>query len=460
MPDYTEKLNLPKPLGNENVTRENYRALIDAIDNAVAKAAHTHDGTTGNGAQITAAGLANGAATDTVLGNRTADPAQTPSGSVGTITQLFSWITNRIKAMLGTTNWYDAPPTTLTAANTHMTATTGVHGATSAATANTLITRDGNGRAQVAVPSAAADIARKDTVDAVATVANAALPATSYTAADVLTKIKTVDGAGSGLDADLVKGYVPLNKAGDTMTGGLTISNGAPIITLTETDQSNKNWHIVTDGGNFSIRETDLATERFAISAGGDWIYKSNILPQLRATSGYLEWYNGGAWQPVGGQTAIQATYTRTATLNANNKAPRTWHSVVDIQNKRGIIMHAVAAVGVNAYINSGDDYYVVGSTLYIRLTIDDQVETMPMVIPNNANAGQSPNLYPLGALFIRDEHNAGGDYTYLVQLRQDPIYFMKNFKLELYGDPTQAGYTNSAINVSGTVRYALHIGT
>ncbi len=38
------------------------------------------------------------------------------------------------------------------------------------------------------------------------TLAQAALPASSYTAADVLAKIKTVDGAGSGLDADLLDG--------------------------------------------------------------------------------------------------------------------------------------------------------------------------------------------------------------------------------------------------------------
>ena len=36
---------------------------------------------------------------------------------------------------------------------------------------------------------------------------NAALPAASYTAADVLIKLKTVDGTGSGLDADLLDGY-------------------------------------------------------------------------------------------------------------------------------------------------------------------------------------------------------------------------------------------------------------
>jgi len=36
---------------------------------------------------------------------------------------------------------------------------------------------------------------------------NAALPAVNYNAADVLVKLKTVDGSGSGLDADLLDGY-------------------------------------------------------------------------------------------------------------------------------------------------------------------------------------------------------------------------------------------------------------
>lgn len=44
------------------------------------------------------------------------------------------------------------------------------------------------------------------TVFAVSGVANAALPSVSYTAADVLAKIKTVDGSGSGLDADTLDG--------------------------------------------------------------------------------------------------------------------------------------------------------------------------------------------------------------------------------------------------------------
>ena len=42
---------------------------------------------------------------------------------------------------------------------------------------------------------------------------SAALPASSYTASDVLTKIKTVDGVGSGLDADLLDGYSTASAA-------------------------------------------------------------------------------------------------------------------------------------------------------------------------------------------------------------------------------------------------------
>jgi hypothetical protein len=37
--------------------------------------------------------------------------------------------------------------------------------------------------------------------------ADAALPASSYTADDILTKIKSIDGSGSGLDSDKVDGY-------------------------------------------------------------------------------------------------------------------------------------------------------------------------------------------------------------------------------------------------------------
>ena len=67
------------------------------------------------------------------------------------------------------------------------------------------------------------------TIKAVSDVANAALPAASYTAADILAKIKSVDGANSGLDADFLDGvsgayYTNLGNA----TGTIPLANLHP----------------------------------------------------------------------------------------------------------------------------------------------------------------------------------------------------------------------------------------
>ena len=72
-------------------------------------------------------------------------------------------------------------------------------------------------------------------VDGLQTALNAKLASSSYTAADVLTKIKTVDGAGSGLDADLLDGISSASflrsDASDTFTtlSGTTINLGSQV---------------------------------------------------------------------------------------------------------------------------------------------------------------------------------------------------------------------------------------
>jgi hypothetical protein len=53
-------------------------------------------------------------------GERTLDPAQAPASSVGSLRQLLDWFANRFKAILGTTDWFDAPPTTLAATKDHI----------------------------------------------------------------------------------------------------------------------------------------------------------------------------------------------------------------------------------------------------------------------------------------------------------------------------------------------------
>lgn len=68
-----------------------------------------------------------------------------------------------------------------------------------------------------------------------------ALPAASYTAADVLTKIKTVDGAGSGLDADTVDGVeasaLAALASSNVFSGATqTISAASPVLILRDSD--------------------------------------------------------------------------------------------------------------------------------------------------------------------------------------------------------------------------------
>lgn len=62
---------------------------------------------------------------------------------------------------------------------------------------------------------------------AIQTQLNAKLATASYTAADVLTKLLTVDGAGSGIDADLLdgaQGALYARLANPTFTGTVTIT--------------------------------------------------------------------------------------------------------------------------------------------------------------------------------------------------------------------------------------------
>ncbi|BAU28947.1 hypothetical protein DFP93_103206 [Aneurinibacillus soli] len=67
------------------------------------------------------------------------------SDQTGKLRQWLSWFANMITKITGKAKWWQTPSTTLEAANAHMNATTGVHGATSADTANTLTQRDANG---------------------------------------------------------------------------------------------------------------------------------------------------------------------------------------------------------------------------------------------------------------------------------------------------------------------------
>lgn len=82
------------------------------------------------------------------------------------------------------------------------------------------------------------------------------LPASTYTAADVLTKIKTVDGSGSGLDADLLDGHDTsyFQTALTNPVTGTGTANYIPKLTGTSTIG---NSIIYETGGNVGIGTTN-----------------------------------------------------------------------------------------------------------------------------------------------------------------------------------------------------------
>lgn len=134
----TTNLGLPKPVSTNPLSTdvERIRTTFDGFDTSAAAAA-AHVASTSNPHSTTATqvgAIADGAGVidDTRLGSRTADPTQVPSGLSGTATQWVSWLTNRIRAITGATNWYDAPAITLAAAKTHTTSTTNPHSTTAA----------------------------------------------------------------------------------------------------------------------------------------------------------------------------------------------------------------------------------------------------------------------------------------------------------------------------------------
>lgn len=155
MPNLTPNYNLKKPLGTESALISVLNENFDTIDTALKPAV-----------------------SDTT--------APTSSSTSGLLATVLGWFANRIKAITGKSHWYDAPPTTLSAAANHMgyggtsrhpNATTSTSGfmstkdkvlldnATAEAYSGRLIKRDSSGRAKVANPSNSQDIANKSYVD-------------------------------------------------------------------------------------------------------------------------------------------------------------------------------------------------------------------------------------------------------------------------------------------------------
>jgi hypothetical protein len=152
MAQMTANYNLKKPLYTENADVADLNENFDALDAALTPSV-----------------------------SQTSAP--TSSSVSGKLAVVLGWLANRIKAVTGRANWYEAPGVTLADCQNHI--NDGVHtaataskagimsaadkskldAATAASTANALMLRDASGRAQTASPSAANDIVNKTYAD-------------------------------------------------------------------------------------------------------------------------------------------------------------------------------------------------------------------------------------------------------------------------------------------------------
>ncbi|MBD0345967.1 MAG: hypothetical protein ICV63_14320 [Coleofasciculus sp. Co-bin14] len=138
----TARSNLGLTIGTAagNIIALDTSARLPAVDGSQLKNLPTSSGTitltgdvTGSGTGNFATTIAGGAVTDASLGNRTIDQTITTAiSNIGTLTQLLSWMAKVLSSIIGKTNWFDAPDTTLATAATHIASTSNPHNVTPA----------------------------------------------------------------------------------------------------------------------------------------------------------------------------------------------------------------------------------------------------------------------------------------------------------------------------------------
>ncbi|MBT9156976.1 MAG: hypothetical protein DDT37_01979 [Firmicutes bacterium] len=260
-----------------------------------------------------------------------------PVSPSGTVRQLVSWLANRIRAITGAAGWWDAPATTLAAANAHYPATTGVHGvgastvesvagaqskvdthvpvttgihgvgtstvesiagaqskvdahaalttahsAVSAATASRIIIRDAAGRAQVVDGAVAADIATRGQVDTHAGLTTGVHGVGASTVESVAGAQAKVDTHAGRVDnphvVTAVQAGAVRNDGGDTLRGGLIVtpitSPAAPTVSVQGTAGTTTYGYRVT--ARSRVGET-LASPETTITTGNATLSATNF---------------------------------------------------------------------------------------------------------------------------------------------------------------------------------------
>jgi len=280
---------------------------------------------------------------------------------------------------------------------------------------------------------------------------NAALPAATYTAADILAKLKTVDGTGSGLDADVLDGYsadqantaggntvVVRNSTGDIYvstlnstgvastnitTTNLTV-NGSLIGTLTG-NASNVNGTVqINNGGTGGTDQASartglglgtMATQNAnAVNIAGGAIVLSSATPLGIASGGTgaitaaiaranLGLGIGSEVQPYSNELAgiaaaqTNGIYVRYGSAQVTQRTIVSATSCLTVTNGNGVAGNPSIAIDANAGLNIGSIGVATSVTIGTTLTVGSSV-TLPSITKSGSSGtgdiGQDANRF------------------------------------------------------------------
>lgn len=351
---YTVNYNLEKPGQDDFYNVDVFNANADKID-AELKAAADRDTAHKN---VPLLDHPDNSVTDVKIGNRTITDTITAAAGANTITNLFNMIGNMLKRVTGKSNWWIAPATTLEAANTHITSTSGAHGATNANTANTIVQRDASGNFIANTITAALN--------------GLAATATKLATARTINNV-AFDGSANITIADSTKAPIA-HSSTDTTYGVSTASAYGHAMASSATPLVNGTAAVGTDNGKFAreghvhpidttraplaspgltgaptaptaavgTNTTQIATTAFVQAA-----VSSSVITSTKNTNTYVRYYPDGTIKQIGyvsGVNLASGAYTVTFPVQFPTKVRKVFMQIGKISIDNG-----VAAISIQA---------------------------------------------------------------------------------------------------------------
>src|SRR5690606_13007424 len=246
---------------------------------------------------------------------------------------------------------------------------------TSDLTNNRALISNGSGKVAVSAVTSTELSYVGGVTSALQTQLNAKLNSSSYTAADVLAKLLTVDGSGSGLDADLLRGAHWGNVDTDILTTGSGTFGGQGINGTVSTDTGG-----ITSANSWKIGKNAQGTYLNLVNSSGGTT--NAILRSYSAAGVQFVLSEGGI--TAAGNSVFAGTVTATNFILSSDKRLKQNFTYLDngyysfeFKDKPGEKRYGVIAQEVKKYapvvVSEGEDGYL--KVAYIDLLIKKNAE-------------------------------------------------------------------------------------